>query len=935
MPVVVETQDTIEELAEQPLPPLQNGLYLLRASLLVAAFYLYCLMVLLLGVSLAAAALVASFMWAHWGSFIVCGPAFLVLGRVMLAVVQGLRPKRGVDYSIPLPRDEAPGLWAIIEDLAGRLDVEVPHKMVLENGGGAGVRLLGGRTGKGRTELTVGFDLLAGLSPAQTRAVMAHELAHAKYVRRGIRKFIITGLRRAYLFSLSLQSLAQNDYAGALALWLAKALEVAPRKLADAGVKPLASCLRHDEFVADRVAAEICGSEVSREALQGVYIVSSQLQKIPWRDRIVHLGDRDGYTTWLREALHVPTDEKRFEIQARVVEFEQRHEFRTHPVLSDRVAALDALAAPGVPWSAGDVEAGTDWLHDPNRSAEKLLRESERLAAEEERSATRTLDRANKRFFALFQLNAFHVCRLIIFSIFSFIAFVILLFSLESNGISTRSITAGHLIFYMVATGTAFLYFDRRDKAIDVKIPVPRLVEYRQAQLAKWEHDRAQRELLYARTGLTPEEKWAFDDQYIHQRAERRVELGRTLRPLLPDDIKSPRAVAQFWAEKGASFLEDCDYKHAHHCARLAFEAKHKHLAGMLIYGISGAFERDLQDAGTVNSALQLSQKSDARWAAAWGNCLLGQSAVAEAYLVELTKEKPQNPMLWALLGQCQTDNGKPREALFSRRRSLELVGQIGDMEDEACHRYDLAKSLIQLGQMDEALVEFEWLQLRRKEGPLRGIDDFGFGLGWLKWQIVSGNIDSTREFARELAATHSEAVYLLALGDVLDESPSDELKREARFYYEQALELGFYPEVKLSLAKMALDAGDKAQARQLVIEALDAGKERPFDASRALDVLQSALSSLTVIAGLPPTKVVAYQAHLDASDTPLKLKDLWLLCYFPDEATALAASTEVFEALLPEYELEEWINIGVADAEHQPKGPVSPHIGDFRYVAE
>jgi hypothetical protein len=62
---------------------------------------------------------------------------------------------------------------------------------------GAWVKLDGFRQGAGSTRLGIGYDLLAGLTEAELKAVLAHEVAHAHLVRRGLKRWLNHAVFRA------------------------------------------------------------------------------------------------------------------------------------------------------------------------------------------------------------------------------------------------------------------------------------------------------------------------------------------------------------------------------------------------------------------------------------------------------------------------------------------------------------------------------------------------------------------------------------------------------------------------------------------------------------------------------------------------------------------------------------------------------------------
>ncbi|RYG64322.1 hypothetical protein EON80_19430, partial [bacterium] len=167
---------------EPPLSPLQNGLYLLLASLLATGVCLYVLLVMLASVALIAAPFVFTYLKSDFSFLVIFSPALFLFGRTFQLLVEGFFRKGPGDYVVALSRDEAPDLWGLVEDMSRRLQVEAPEAIHLMHGVNASVALKGSRAGQGRSRIFLGFDLLAGLKPAHARAVLAHELAHAKYV---------------------------------------------------------------------------------------------------------------------------------------------------------------------------------------------------------------------------------------------------------------------------------------------------------------------------------------------------------------------------------------------------------------------------------------------------------------------------------------------------------------------------------------------------------------------------------------------------------------------------------------------------------------------------------------------------------------------------------------------------------------------------------
>lgn len=114
------------------------------------------------------------------GLFILAG---LGMGLVFGAGVAALLPIRPVPFvpkGVPLYRDDAPELWAILTELAETIGTRPPDQVWLTAGPGASVveeaRMFGLKPG--RRFLSIGLPTLQAFTRAQARAALAHEFAH-------------------------------------------------------------------------------------------------------------------------------------------------------------------------------------------------------------------------------------------------------------------------------------------------------------------------------------------------------------------------------------------------------------------------------------------------------------------------------------------------------------------------------------------------------------------------------------------------------------------------------------------------------------------------------------------------------------------------------------------------------------------------------------
>jgi len=149
----------------------------LRALLLLAGFYL-------LGVLLLALLAGADYLLILHAPASLSGKLVLVSVLLAIPLVRGLfmlrTPPDEEDAGLPVTEADEPELWRTVKELADEVGTTAPSRIVLTADVNAAVaedaRLLGLLPGPRR--LYLGVPLLQGLSQAQLRAVLAHELGH-------------------------------------------------------------------------------------------------------------------------------------------------------------------------------------------------------------------------------------------------------------------------------------------------------------------------------------------------------------------------------------------------------------------------------------------------------------------------------------------------------------------------------------------------------------------------------------------------------------------------------------------------------------------------------------------------------------------------------------------------------------------------------------
>ncbi|MEV5337978.1 M48 family metallopeptidase [Streptomyces sp. NPDC052676] len=149
----------------------------LRALLLLAGFYL-------LGVLLLAALAGIDYLLYLHAPSAVAAKLYLVSVLLAIPLVRGLfmlrTPKAEETPGLAVTEADEPALWHTVRELADRIDTRAPSRIVLTAEVNAAVtedaRLLGLLPGPRR--LYLGVPLLQGLTEAQLRSVLAHELGH-------------------------------------------------------------------------------------------------------------------------------------------------------------------------------------------------------------------------------------------------------------------------------------------------------------------------------------------------------------------------------------------------------------------------------------------------------------------------------------------------------------------------------------------------------------------------------------------------------------------------------------------------------------------------------------------------------------------------------------------------------------------------------------
>ena len=154
-------------------------LYIARIIGLIAFAYLYLLVVLLGSLALCVLMIVMVFYAPFAIKFAIIG--LIAFGGIFLAVLRGLWVKLQPPTGQVVKREEAPKLFALLDELRTALNCKPFHQVLIVNDINAAVfqvpRL--GIFGWHRNYLMLGLPLMQILAPDEFKAVLAHEFAHS------------------------------------------------------------------------------------------------------------------------------------------------------------------------------------------------------------------------------------------------------------------------------------------------------------------------------------------------------------------------------------------------------------------------------------------------------------------------------------------------------------------------------------------------------------------------------------------------------------------------------------------------------------------------------------------------------------------------------------------------------------------------------------
>ncbi|MFK4098892.1 M48 family metalloprotease [Streptomyces sp. NPDC019531] len=385
----------------------------LRALLLLAGFYL-------LGVLLLAALAGADYLLLLHAPTSLAGKLVIVSVLLAIPLVRGLfmlrTPQDEEMAGLPVTEADEPELWRTVRELADEVGTAGPSRIVLTADVNAAVaedaRLLGLLPGPRR--LYLGVPLLQGLSQAQLRAVLAHELGH--YSNSDTRLSALTVRGRAQVLRTirhfeqradrtAAREQAKQEKKNTKAE--AKGKQAKEVDTGNAGItyramakiyvgyaklyfRATLSVSRRQEYAADAAAARITGRDATASALREIPVLDGAFDFY-----------MDCYATLGTGQELLPPRGEMFGgfgrmLSARQLELVDRRDnpptgpsspYDSHPPIAERVRRIEGLPDDGRADEARG--AALDLLADPRRTLAEL---EDAVLTEEVRRFRRTAD---------------------------------------------------------------------------------------------------------------------------------------------------------------------------------------------------------------------------------------------------------------------------------------------------------------------------------------------------------------------------------------------------------------------------------------------------------------------------------------------------------------------------------------------------------------
>ena len=785
--------------------------------------------------------------------------------------VRSLWIRKATEFRISLKPADAPELFELMESLCERVHVRVPQTVALEMTSNAWVNLKGYRRGAGRTTLGIGYDLLAGLSDAQIEAVLAHEMMHAKLVQRGFNQLLRGGLNRAIQLARRLSAQVEIARRSRKGADISKGFLNWADWFARKGSKLVAACSRQDEFAADLGATQVSAPGMLQSALLRLRSIGRNAARLPWRERVAQLQSGDGFGDWLRTELIATETTPDTEIKAQL-----HNQYSTHPSLHDRLAALPKVA----PQPARPERPAIQLLADPDKVAQKLIAEIQRLIAQQEQKDSKQLDRWSRKVRSHSHLRTIQSLGVLAIAV-GLIGGLITAF--------VAGVSPGLFEFMTVTIVPGFFCLRFGGYRERVTLPVPDFAVLKAAWQASPTHDQA-----------------------------RAKELETALREKAAGRGNNRRKRAQLLAQEAYAALAKCEYLRAHTAANLSLGENNNSVEAAAAFAISAAAIGQIQQ---MQWALRKLQKTtrftgpSAGWAAAWIFLLCGQWDRAEALFAEARTGRPDEPTLLALQALCQARRGKLQSAIFSARLSCQ----------PAPRNKEYTKQLIGL-LLDAGFLREAQEHLAKVETELRTDPELIFSM--LRFKVISRKFGDVAEW-EDLYRQHAKTTHsLVRLGALYEMARKPE---KAANYFNEAIAAEHFPEALLGLARLEAERKNRQLAERYLLASLNFQKTPGKGGAGALQVLHQAFAQLVMLEE-PILNCRAWIASLNGGGGPPALAHHSFMIYAPSRSEAEQRLIKILGAMQPTSPpvLPSAVGWRQASKEQQPDGPVRPGVQGF-----
>ncbi len=853
------------EITERPLTGTAKAAVASGAGFTILVAYLFVLLSILFLVALLGLEVLLVLGAVRVGASRLVVPFVQCHSRLLVHFFRSLWLEKSAEFHLRLRKEEAPELQAMLQRLGRQLEIPEPDEIRVTMEVNASVRMSGFRRGSGKVVLTTGFDLLAGLAISEFEAVMAHEMAHAKLVQRGLRRWVGGGLDRIGSLAARLSAEADAWERGGRPDSLANLLAAIADWLARLTARQFAAGSRQDEFEADAKAAELTGAVIYRETLNKVAHLANVAARLPWRERVAQVHRGASFTRWLVEEFTTGWDRVAVQQSAGVF-----NPYATHPLLGDRLAALPVTAAT----KPRNATSALVLLERPDEVAEKLVQEIQRVAAEAEERDTESLGKWNLgkgglTYFRLWQ--SVGVLALLGGGLFA-------LFTLVSG-----SVGEGILIFILsLAAGIWLILWGRyKEKFV---LPIP---DY-DALLAAW------------RNGP------AWDK-------EKTASLEKELDAIIAKEPRKRRR-AKVAGEEAIIALAQCDYQRAQVAGLRATRLDKDNIEGILAVLVSaGFFHQD----DLVNWAFDALRRTtglrgvSTNWSLAWAMISRGNWAAAEASLNRARAGRLDEPTLLALLALCQYRRGKMQSAIPNARRACSLA------PGSRAQREFFLTLLLDVGHLAEAGEQLVALGEELRKDP-------ELMLAKARFHFLSRELEKAAEWMAFFEAERNTPEDLVRIGRLYLMARQPE---KAAGYYERALESEYCPEARYGLGLLAAERGQKEDAWRHFAAALNLVRPTGKHAEWAINSFSATLGQLVALEW-PCPDCRAWLACFPADFPIPPLANTRLLVYATEKERAEFYLKTILTAAGPGLSAPErkviWENV---PKKHWPVGPVRPGV--------